>query len=121
MIQLYSEVQKVFHIIEFIFLFHCLKHPTFCCESKWRPHMYLGNACVLGSYKKTYHQFCFNYPMKIESFEIFFAILATYFHDPRLSPQIRSGPAVLKKSVIFSGISIQLLDFSYLLSTLFST
>ena len=68
--------------------------------------------------------------MKIESFEFkryfdsvffffFFCFMAKYFPDARLSPHIRSGLDVLKKSVIFSGISIQFLDFSYLLSALF--
>ena len=41
------------------------------------------------------------------------------FPNARLSPQIRSGPVVLKKSIIFSGNSILFLDFSYLLSIFF--
>ena len=70
--------------------------------------------------------------MKIESLEFnlyldvfcfffvfFFAILAKYFSDARLSPQIRSGPVVLTKSIIFSRNSILFLDFSYLLSIFF--
>ena len=52
-------------------------------------------------------------------FFFFFAILAKYFPDARLSPQIRSGPVALMKSVIFSGNSIFFLDFSYLLSLFF--
>ena len=82
--------------------------------------------------KKSYHQFSLNNLMKIESLEFkfyfdvffsfgffFFAILAKYFHDARLLPQIRSGPVVLTKSIIFSGNSILFLDFSYLLSIFF--
>ena len=49
----------------------------------------------------------------------FLAILPKYFPDARLSPQIRSGPVVLMKSIIFSGNSIFFLDFSYLLSIFF--
>ena len=49
----------------------------------------------------------------------FFAILAKYFPDARLSPQIRSGPVVLMKSIIFLGNSIFFLDFSYLFSIFF--
>ena len=52
-------------------------------------------------------------------FVCFFSILAKYFPDARLSPQIRSGPVVLTKSIIFSRNSILFLDFSYLLSTFF--
>ena len=52
-------------------------------------------------------------------FFFFFAILAKYFPDAMLSPQIISGPVVLTKSITFSGNSIQFLDFSYLLSILF--
>ena len=85
--------------------------------------------------KKSYHQFSLNNLMKIESLEfklyfgvvffVFFvlffvlAILIKYFPDARLSPQIRSGPVVLTKSIIFSGNSILFLDFSYLLSIFF--
>ena len=50
---------------------------------------------------------------------LFFAILAKYFPDASLSPQIRSGPVVLTKSIIFSGNSILFLDFSYLVSIFF--
>ena len=68
--------------------------------------------------------------MKIESLEFnlyldvfvvvfFFANLAKYFPDARLSPQIRSGLVVLTKSIIFSRNSILFLDFSYLLSIFF--
>ena len=70
--------------------------------------------------------------MKIESLEFnlyldvffffvvfFFAILAKYFPDARLSPQIRSGQVVLTKAIIFSRNSILLLDFSYPLSIFF--
>ena len=39
MIQLYPEVQKAFHIIDFIVLFHCVRQPTFCWEQKWRSHI----------------------------------------------------------------------------------
>ena len=49
----------------------------------------------------------------------FLAILAKYFPDARLSPQIRSGPVVLTKSITFSGNSKLFLDFSYLLSIFF--
>ena len=52
-------------------------------------------------------------------FLFFFFILAKYFRDARLSPQIRSGPVVLTKSIIFSRNSILFLDFSYLLSIFF--
>ena len=65
--------------------------------------------------------------MKIESLEFnlyldgffLFAISAKYFFDARLSPQIKSGPVVLTKSIIFSRTSILFLDFSYLLSIFF--
>ena len=70
--------------------------------------------------------------MKIESLEFnlyldvflgffFLAISAKYFPDARLSPQIKSGPVVLTKSIIFSRNSILFLDFSYLLSIFFSS
>ena len=70
--------------------------------------------------------------MKIESLEFklyfdgvffffffFFAILSKYFPDARLSQQIRSGPVVLTKSIIFSGNSILFLDFRCLFSIFF--
>ena len=47
------------------------------------------------------------------------AILDIYFPNARLSLQIRCGPVLLTKSIIFSGNSIQFLDFSYLLSIFF--
>ena len=50
---------------------------------------------------------------------VFFAILAKYFPGARLLPQLRSGPVVLTKSIIFSGNSILFLDSSYLLSIFF--
>ena len=70
---------------------------------------YLGNAKGVSAYKKTYHQLSLNSLMKIESlefklyFDVFFvvfflAILAKYFPDARLSPQIRSGPVVRNQS-----------------------
>ena len=52
-------------------------------------------------------------------FFFFLAILAKYFPDARLSPEIKCGLVVLMKSIIFSGNSILFLDFSYLLSTFF--
>ena len=65
--------------------------------------------------EKSYHQFSLNNLMKIESLEFnlyfygvffFLDILAKYFPDAMLSPQIRSGPVALTKSIIFSGNSI---------------
>ena len=50
---------------------------------------------------------------------VFLVILAKNFPDARLSPQIKSGPVVLTKSIIFSGNSIQFLNFSSLLSIFF--
>ena len=57
--------------------------------------------------------------MLIFFFFFFLAILAKYFPDARLSPQIRSGPVIQMKSIIFSGNSIFFLDFSYLFSIFF--
>ena len=73
---------------------------------------YLANAKGVSAYKKSYHQLSLNSLMKIESlefklyFDVFFffllffflAILAKYFPDARLSPQIRSGPVVRNQS-----------------------
>ena len=64
--------------------------------------------------------------MKIESLEFklyldgfFFPSLLNLFPDARLSLLIISGPVVLTKSIIFSGNSILLLNFSNLLSIFF--
>ena len=99
-------------------------------------HIYLGNAESVSVYnnKKKKKILSSDYSKRIDNrimefkhyfhvdfffFFFFFAISAKYFPDARLSPQIRSGPVVPMKSIIFSGNSIFFLDFSYLLSIVF--
>ena len=51
MIQLYPEVQKAFHIIDFIVLFHCVRTTYFLMWTKMAI-TYLGNAEDVSAYKK---------------------------------------------------------------------